>query len=239
MFLLGTIVNGVGILIGSLLGLLLPKVPPRFHETIMQGISLTVILIGLSMALSDSADILIIIISMALGGLLGTWLNIEGWLERMGEVAQKRLSRFGTSPMTEGFVTASLVFVVGSMAIVGAIQDGLNGVHKTLFAKTLLDFVTSTVLASTLGFGVLLSCIPVVIYEGLIAIIAHVFGAHLQNPAVIACMTASGGLLITGIGINILGLKKIAVGNLLPSMFIAAILKWMAPMIAVWFSFVK
>ncbi|KPV42520.1 hypothetical protein AN477_17265 [Alicyclobacillus ferrooxydans] len=226
---LGTLVNGAAILIGTGLGLLMPKVPPRFHSTVMQGLSLAVLLIGLSMALGDTGDILIIIISLVIGALLGEWINIDGLLNRMGDWVQRKFVRSDTSRTAEAFVTASLVFCVGSMAIVGAIQSGLTDVHRTLYAKSLLDFVSSTVFASTLGVGVVFSVLPVVLYEGGIATIAHLFGADLQNQAVISCMTATGGLLIAAIGINLLGLKKLAVGNLLPAMFVAALLKWWAP----------
>lgn len=229
MFLLGTIVNALAVIVGSLLGLRLPKIPDRFHDTVMQGIGLTVILIGLSMALSDSADILIIIVSMAIGGILGSWANIELRLDQLGQFVQRRLRVGGAGLAAEGFVTASLIFCVGSMSIIGSIQSGIGGNNHTLFAKSELDLVTSTVLASTFGIGVLLAVVPVVVYEGGIASLAHLFGAQLQNPAVITCMTATGGLLIAGIGMNVLGLKKVAVGNLLPAMFVAAALKGAAP----------
>ncbi|QSO47718.1 DUF554 domain-containing protein [Alicyclobacillus mengziensis] len=237
MYLLGTIVNGVAVLLGTSLGLLLPKVPPRFHTTVMQGLALTVVLIGLSMALSDSSDLLIIIISMVVGGLIGEWINIDHWLTRMGDWVQSKVSQSDTSKIAEGFVTASLVFCVGSMSIVGAIQSGLADMNRTLYAKSLLDFVSSTVFASTLGIGVLFSFIPVVVYEGGIATLAHAFGGQLQNQPVIAAMTAAGGLLIAAIGMNILGFKKLSVGNLLPAMFVAAGLKWLAPHITTLFSF--
>ena len=236
-YLFGTIVNGIAVLVGTSLGLLLPKVPPRFHTTVMQGLALTVVLIGLSMALSDSSDLLIIIISMVAGGLLGEWINIDHWLTRMGDWVQRKVSKSDTSKIAEGFVTASLVFCVGSMSIVGAIQSGLTDMNRTLYAKSLLDFVSSTVFASTLGVGVLFSFIPVVVYEGGIATLAHVFGGQIQNQPVIAAMTAAGGLLIAAIGINILGFKKLSVGNLLPAMFVAAGLKWLAPHITTLFSF--
>ncbi|MCL6452846.1 MAG: DUF554 domain-containing protein [Alicyclobacillus sp.] len=234
MFLLGTLVNGLAVLVGSVLGMVLPRIPDRFHHTIMQGIGLTVILIGLSMALGDSADILIMIVSMALGGLLGSWLDIERKLDQVGVWAERRFHRVAPGKTAEGFVTASLIFCVGSMSIVGAIQSGLGAGNHTLFAKSELDFVTSTVLASTFGPGVLLALVPVVVYEGFIALFAHLVGAHLQNEAVIGCLTATGGLLIMGIGINILGFKKVPVGNLLPAMFIAAFIKWGFPHISAW-----
>lgn len=226
--------NVFAVIVGSFLGLGLPKVPDRFHDTVMQGIALTVILIGLSMALNDSADILIIIISMAIGGLLGSWINIERRLDQLGERLQRHSGSSDGGRIAEGFVTASLIFCVGSLSIVGAIQSGISGDNHTLFAKSELDLVTSTVLASTFGMGVLFAVFPVAIYEGGIALLAHFLGKQLQDPAVFACMNAAGGLLIAGIGINILGIKKLAVANLLPAMFVAAALKWAAPYITSW-----
>lgn len=225
MFLLGTVVNAVAVFIGSVIGLVLPSIPERMKTTIMQGLSLAVILIGLSMALSDMKDILIIIISMVLGALLGEWIDIEAWLLRFGQAIEKRAKRLGDGQVAEAFVAASLLFCVGSMAIVGAIQSGVSGDNTTLYAKSTLDFFSSIVFTSTLGFGVAISALAVFFYEGIIAALAYFAGTAMNSAAVIGVMTASGGLLIVAIGINILGLKKIAVGNLLPAMFLAAIIK--------------
>lgn len=225
MFLLGTVVNAVAVLIGSVIGLVLPAIPERMKTTIMQGLSLAVILIGLSMALSDMKDVLLIIISMVLGALLGEWIDIEAWLMRFGQTIEKRAKRLGNGQIAEAFVAASLLFCVGSMAIVGAIQSGVSGSNTTLYAKSTLDFFSSIVFTSTLGFGVALAAVAVFLYEGVIASLAYFVGTALNSSTVIAIMTATGGLLIIGIGINIMGLKKIAVGNLLPAMFLAAIFK--------------
>lgn len=225
MFLLGTVVNALAVLVGSVIGLVLPSIPERMKSTIMQGLSLTVILIGFSMALSDMKDILLIIISVVLGALLGEWIDIEAGLLRFGQAVEKRAKRLGNGQIAEAFVAASLLFCVGSMAIVGAIQSGVSGDNTTLYAKSTLDFFSSIVFTSTLGFGVALSALAVFVYEGLIATLAYFAGTALNSAAVIGVMTATGGLLIVGIGINILGLKKIAVGNLLPAMFLAAVFK--------------
>lgn len=225
MFLLGTVVNAMGILLGSAIGLVLPSIPERMKTTIMQGLSLTVILLGLDMALTDMKDILLIILSMVIGALLGEWINIEAWLMRFGQAVEKRAKRLGTGQVAEAFVAASLLFCVGSMSIVGAIQSGVSGVNTTLYAKSTLDFFSSIVFTSTLGVGVALSAAAVFIYEGFIATLAYFAGGALDSQTFISIMTATGGLLIIGIGINILGLKKIAVGNLLPAMFVAALLK--------------
>ncbi|GMA50754.1 membrane protein [Alicyclobacillus contaminans] len=228
MFLLGSLVNAGAILFGVFVGFLIPRMSERFQEAMMQGLALAVMLIGLDMALKDSQDIMYIIVSLVIGGLLGTWWDVEGKLLGVGRMVESRTRRVQGST-AEAFVTASLVFCVGAMAIVGAIQSGVSGVHKTLYAKSLLDMVSAIVFTTTMGLGVALAAIPVLIYEGAIATISHFAGAVLQNPPVIACMTATGGLLIVGIGISLMGVKKINVGNLLPAMFVSPVLKWLVP----------
>jgi uncharacterized membrane protein YqgA involved in biofilm formation len=237
LFLLGTIVNALAILVGAFVGIILPAFSERMKTTIMQGLSLAVIMIGLDMSLKNDQDILLVILSLVIGALLGEWINIEGGLERFGNrieqffvrnrsASKSEHSGSHSRSIAEGFVVASLVYCVGSMAIVGAIQSGLQGDHKTLFAKSILDGVSAVVFSSTLGVGVALSALPVFLYEGAMAAMAHFAGLAINSPEFIQCMTATGGLLIVGIGINIMGLKKIHVGNLLPAIFIAPLLKW-------------
>ena len=226
LFLLGSVVNSVAILVGVTVGLMVPRLSEQTKTTIMQGLSLAVVLIGLSMALSDDNDILVIILAMVTGGLLGEWAKLEARLDSLGEWIEKKTHKRGNGQVAEAFVTASLVFCVGAMAIVGGIQSGLSDNHGTLFAKSLLDLVSAIIFTTTLGFGVALSAIPVFLYEGGIATLSHFAGAILQNQPVIAVMTATGGLLIVGIGITLLSLQRIHVGNLLPAMFVAPLLKW-------------
>lgn len=235
MFLAGTLVNTFAILLGAGIGVLVPTIPDRVKSTVMQGLSLTIIVIGLGMALKDSKDILIIIVSMVIGGLFGEWINIERGLDRVGKFAARKTRESSTGhSVSDAFVTASLVFCVGSMAILGAIQSGLQGSNTTLYLKSMLDFVTSTVFTTTMGIGVALAALPVLLYEGLIATVSYFAGSTLNAPAVIACMTATGGILIAAIGMNLLGVRKIAVGNLLPSMFVAAGLKALAGLLTHW-----
>jgi len=231
LFLLGTAVNAIAILVGAAIGLFLPQIPERMRDTIMQALALCVILIGIDMALKDTNDILIIILSLVLGTLVGELIDIEGRLLSIGRFLERRMKRKGSSPLAEAFVAASLLYCVGSLAIIGSIQSGMLGVNKTLYAKSILDGFSSIIFSSTLGIGVALAAIPVFIYEGLIAFISHFAGAALNSPTIIACVTATGGLMIVGIGLNVYGLKKIAVGNLLPAMLFAGVLKWLAPYI--------
>lgn len=226
MFLIGTIVNAIAVAFGSLIGLVIPSIPERMKLTIMQGVALCVILIGATTAFADANDILVIIASVVVGALIGEWINIELWLERLGAFVEKRFKQKSGGGVAEGFVVASLVFCVGSMAIVGAFQDGFLGHHKVLFAKSLLDGFSSIIFASTLGVGVMLSAIPIFLYEGLIATASFLLGNVLNSPPIINCMSATGGLLIVGIGINLMEIKKVKVGNLLPAMFVAAVFKW-------------
>jgi len=218
---LGTIVNVIAIICGSLLGLLFRKgIPDNYKEIIMSGIGLSVILIGVKSALS-SDQLLIVIFSVIIGAGIGEFLKIEAKLEALGSYFERRLASKSsdTGSFARGFVTASLVFCVGSMAIVGALESGLTGNHQTLFAKSILDGVTSLIFASSLGIGVLFSGVAVFLYQGAITLTA-VFMKNLLVAETISQMTSVGGLLILAIGLNLLGITKVRVGNLLPGIFL-------------------
>ena len=218
---LGTIVNVIAIICGSLLGLLFRKgIPENYKEIIMSGIGLSVILIGIKSALS-SDQLLIVIFSVIIGAGIGEFLKIEAKLESLGSYFERRLASKSsdTGSFARGFVTASLVFCVGSMAIVGALESGLTGNHQTLYAKSILDGVTSLIFASSLGIGVLFSGVAVFLYQGAITLTA-VFMKNLLVAETISQMTSVGGLLILAIGLNLLGITKIRVGNLLPGIFL-------------------
>jgi len=224
--LLGTFVNTIAIIAGSLLGLTFRGgIPEKYHTTIMQSLGLVVILIGLKGALSTDS-ILLLIFSLVIGSGIGEMLEIEARLEGVGRWFERQMKQAGNG-ISKGFVTASLVYCVGSMAIVGALESGLTGNHQTLFAKAVLDGVSSIIFASTLGFGVLLSSLPVFLYQGLITITATLI-KPLLTPEVITEMSSVGGLLITAIGINLLEIKRLKVGNMLPSIFIPLV--WMGMM---------
>ncbi len=208
----------LAIIAGSLLGLLLKGgIKERYRLTIMQAIGLAVIMIGLQSALKTDA-ILVVIFSLAIGGLLGEWINIEIRLEHLGQWLEKRFSATG-GEFAKGFVTASLIYCVGSMAIVGALESGLNDNHQILYAKSVLDGISSVVFASTFGLGVFFSAFPVLLYQGIITLSASLLKLVLVN-AVVTQMSAVGGLLIMAIGINILNITRIKVGNMLPSIFV-------------------
>ncbi|MEJ2477422.1 MAG: DUF554 domain-containing protein [Desulfobacterales bacterium] len=218
---LGTIVNTVSIIAGSLIGLLFRGgISEKYNRTMMQAIGLAVVLIGIKTALKTDA-ILIVILSLAIGGILGELLGIEDRLELLGNWIGKRLSKDSTG-IARGFVSASLLFCVGAMAIVGSMESGLSGDHLTLFAKSILDGLSSVFCASTLGIGVIFSAASVFVYQGLITMTASFLGQFLV-PDVVSQMSAIGGLLILAIGIGLLEIKKIKVGNILPAIFIPLI----------------
>lgn len=216
---LGTIVNTLAIVIGGVMGLLFGQaLPERMKKTVIQGIGLAVLLIGGSMAL-QTKNPLIIITSLVLGGVIGEWINIELRLQHLGEWLERKFSKNGQeSGFTKAFVATSLIYCVGAMAIMGSLESGLTGKHNILFAKSMLDGVSALVFASSMGPGVLVSALAVLVYQGSITLTAGLLQGLLSSQ-VIAEMGATGGLLILGIGFNILEIKEIKVGNLLPAIF--------------------
>ena len=226
---MGTIVNTLTVIAGSLIGLFLKKgLPPKWQETIMQGIGLCVCVIGLQMALKTN-NIMIVIVSMVIGGVIGEAIDIEDLLNSFGNFIGKKITgnkqsgdKSSASIIGEGFVAASLVFCVGAMAIVGSFQDGLTGDHTTLYAKAILDGIASIVFAANMGVGVLFSAISVALYQGVLTAGAGLL-APIISDAMMVEITATGGLLIVAIGINMLKMAKIRIGNLIPAMIIAGV----------------
>lgn len=222
----GTIVNVAAIGVGTLLGLLLKKgIPENVKKTVMQGIALAVLLMGGNMALQGT-HMLVVIVSLTLGGICGELLKVEERLERMGLFIERRIGGNGGN-IAHAFVTSSLLFCVGAMAVVGAIEDGLTGNPGTLYAKSMLDGVTSVFFASTMGIGVIFSGLSVLLYQGAITLLATSI-KDILNTFVICQLTSTGGLLIIGVAVNLLGIKKISVGNLLPAILIVILLAYYA-----------
>ena len=219
---IGAIVNTLAAVVGGLLGSLLKKgIPERFADLVQKGLALCVLYIGIKGSLVGT-NTLVTILSLVLGAILGELINIDGAIERLGAWAQRKLSK-GGSRLGEGFVTASLLFCVGSMAVVGSLQSGLTGNHETIFTKSMLDFVSAIILASTLGLGVCLSGIFVLVYQGAIVLLAR-WAAPILSDYVVAEMSCAGSLLIVALGLNMLGITKLKVANLLPAMFLPIIL---------------
>lgn len=226
---LGTIVNAAAIIAGGSAGSILRNgLPERFRTTVMQAIGLSVVVIGLSGSLEgifsvnsggklESGYIMTMIFSLVLGSLAGEAMNIEQKLEQMGNWFQNRFAK-GSSNFAEGFVNASLVYCVGAMAIVGALEDGFSGDTATLFAKSILDGVSAIVFAATMGIGVAFSALSILLYQGSITLLAGVIKPWM-GPELISQVSLVGSVLIMAIGFNMLEIKRIKVGNLLPAMF--------------------
>jgi uncharacterized membrane protein YqgA involved in biofilm formation len=215
-FMLGTIVNSLSILIGGLAGSLFKnKISSTYNETIMKALGLSVILIGLKGALQVN-NVLLLIISLALGTLIGEMMKIEKGIENVGAWLESKFSKQGG--IANGFVTATLVYCVGAMAIMGALESGLSNKHDILYAKSLLDGISAIIFSSSLGIGVCFSAISVFIYQGIITLTASLMKQFLI-ASVINEMSAIGGLLIVAIGANMLDIKRIKVGNMLPAIF--------------------
>lgn len=224
---LGTLVNSAAIVVGAVAGTLLRRgIPAAWKETILAAMGLCVTVIGMKMA-QGSAHLVLVVVSLALGALVGEALDLDGRLTRFGQWLQRRLlgkrSAATGSSLGEAFVSASLLFCIGAMAIVGAIEDGLAGNHEILFAKASLDGVISVVLASTLGIGVALSAVSVLVYQGVITLLSFWMQQFLTE-AVIGEISATGGVMILAIGLNLLGVTKIRLANLIPGLAVLVLL---------------
>ncbi len=223
MILQGTLVNVAAVVVGSLIGRWAGQLlSQRLRHTMMAGLGLAVLLIGLQLAL-QSQQLMIVIGSLIFGGFVGELIGIEKRLEQFGEGLQRRFS--GAGPIAEGFVTASLLFCVGAMAVMGALQDGLGDRPTILYAKAALDGVAAIALTSTLGIGVIFSAVSLLVYQGGITLAAGLAKRVLTEP-VVTEMNAVGGLLIVAIAIDLLGIRRLPVGNLLPAIFVAIVLLW-------------
>ena len=215
---LGTFVNTMAIIGGSLIGLIFSRfIPTKIADSLIHAVAFAVILIGLKMAWKTDAFI-ILICSLAFGTIIGELGRIEDRVNNLGSWLEERFAKPGSS-ISKGFVTTSLLYCVGSMAIVGALESGLTGNHDTLFAKSVLDGLGSIIFAASLGIGVLFSAASVFLYQGLITVSAS-FMKQFLTPEVITQMSAVGGLLIVAMGFNMLEMVKIKVGNCLPAIFI-------------------
>lgn len=217
----GVGVNVIAIILGSIFGLVFKRfIKQSYKETIMNGLAITVIIMGI-MNVIESKEYIIVIVSVVVGSLIGELLNIEAKINRFADflcsVFEKNKKE--NSTFSEGFVTTTLIFCVGAMAILGSLESGLMGNHDTLFAKAILDGVAAVIFASTLGIGVMFSVIPVFLYEGSIVLGATLIKDFL-TPEMITEISAVGGILIIAIALNILELKKIKVGNMLPAIII-------------------
>jgi len=222
LILIGSIVNAIGIILGGTLGLILKGgIPKKTTELITTGLGIIIATIGIGYTLKSQA-LLVVIFSTIFGSLIGELINIEGNIERFAKFAEKKMSKIGVGFST-GFVTTSILYCVGSMAILGALQSGLENKHDILYAKSLMDAVLSIVFASTLGYGVIFSAVPVFIYQGILTLLSGTMAPYIGNNIIVE-MTATGGILLIGIGLNVSEIKKVKVGNMLPAIFLPPIL---------------
>jgi uncharacterized membrane protein YqgA involved in biofilm formation len=220
----GTIINSMAIIVGCIFGLILKgHFPKRMSAILFQGIGLVTLVLGIQMAI-QAKDILLIILSLVIGGILGELIDIEKRLDNAGEKIKSLFKQIkGNEYFTEGFVTASLLYCVGSMAVMGAIEEGISGNPNILMAKSVLDGISSIIFSASLGIGVLFSAIPVFLYQGTITRIAFLIKNWITTD-IINEMAAVGGILIIGLSLGILEVKKIKTANLLPSLLIITIL---------------
>lgn len=227
----GTLINVATVLAGTGVGLTVgARLTERLQQTVLSGLGLVTLVIGIDLALAWGREgttpntPIVVLGGLLLGGLAGEALDLEGRLERVGAAVQRRLARDDRgSTLAEGFVTASLLFCVGSLAVVGAIQDGLTGDYTTLATKATLDGFAAIALAASLGWGVGLAAVSVLLYQGAITLGAGIFDELLQGEALMA-LTSVGGLTIVGIGLKLLGIKDVRVANFLPGLVFAPLL---------------
>jgi len=225
---LGVIVNTVAILVGGIVGLLVNKgIPKRFSGAIMTGIGLCTMFIGISGALQGENPI-ILVISIVSGVATGTALKIDKRINSLGEKIEKRFSVSGEgeekSTIAQGFVTASLLFCVGAMAVIGSINSGLTGDHSIIFTKSTLDLIAAAMLAVSLGAGVLFAAASVFIYQGLLVLLSQLLRPLLDNPSILAEMNCAGSVIIIALGLNLIGVTKIKVADFLPAIVFSPII---------------
>jgi len=221
---IGTIVNFFTVIAGSAIGLIVhSKLPERYIKIVFQGIGLFTLLIGIQMGLKTQ-NLLIMVFSIILGSITGEFFNIETNTNKLAEILKKKV-KSKNDKFTEGLITSFLLFCMGSMSVLGCIQEGLGGSPDLLFAKSALDGFSSIALASSMGIGVMFSAIPLLIYQGGLTLFAS-FLQHILTAQVVNELTSVGGLLLLGLGINLLEIKKIKVLNMLPALLYAAILAY-------------
>ena len=222
----GVLVNVALVILGSLLGLLFGRLlPEKLSKAAMTGIGLCTLFIGIQGSLKAESP-LALIAAMVLGVVLGTLLDIDGFVIRLGDKAQALTKGRGGS-VSEGFVTASLLFCVGAMAVVGSLEAGLAGNNATLYTKSALDFVAALFLAASLGIGVALSALSVLVYQGAIALLAGLL-APVMTPGAVTALSSTGSLVIVALGLNLLGITKIKVADFLPALIIAPVISIIA-----------
>ncbi len=222
MVLTGTIVDALGILVGGAAGLAAHKlwkqgIPERFSDMVLKGVGLSVLYVAFS-GMLDGSKVLVIVLSLVSGAIIGEWINLDSKMTSLGNALEKRFSHGQSGAFSQGFLSATLLFCVGTMAIKGSLDSGLIGDHSTLFAKAVMDTVLALVFASSMGAGVLFSAVPVFLYQGAIALLAAAAQPFLGD-AVIAEMNSVGSLLLFALALDMLGVLRLRLANFIPAMF--------------------
>jgi len=220
----GTLINAGAILIGSIIGISIhSRLPERFTKIVFQSLGLFTLFLGVYMGLKTN-NFFLIIISLVIGGILGELIHLDIKINQMGDFLKSKF-KSDNSKFSEGLVTAFLLFCMGSVTILGAIEEGLGGKPNLLLAKSVLDGVSSIALAAAFGFGVAFSIIPLLIYQGGLTLLAFYFGNYFSEP-IINELTSVGGIMLIGLGINILEIKQLKIINLLPSLVVIILLAY-------------
>lgn len=224
MIISGTIINVLAVVTGSLIGLLFhARLPQRFSTIIFQAIGLFTLVLGFVMALK-AQEWIIVILSLISGAVIGEWLDLERFFDRLATKTGKAFKAEGKG-FNEGLLTAFLLFCMGSMTILGAIEEGLGGKPELYYIKSIMDGISSIALASGLGIGVLFSVVPLFIYQAGLTLLASYFGSFMPE-LIIAGITSTGGVILVGLGINILKISTIRVLNLLPALLMSIIISY-------------
>jgi len=219
---IGTAINVVAVLVGGGIGTLVgARLSEGMRETAMNAIGLVTVLVGVQSFLRFD-NVLVPLVSVIVGLVIGELLGVDATLKRFGDYLERRFSK-GESPVSRAFVTTSLLFCVGPLTILGSLQDGISGDYKLLALKSALDFVAALSFASVLGWGVLLSAGSILVVQGSLTLAGALFGAFMDEPMILA-MTSTGGVLLLGLGLGLLGLKEVRVANMLPALALAPLL---------------
>lgn len=222
---MGTLINVIAVIIGSLIGILINrKLPEKIITIIFQVMGLFTLVLGISMSLKTE-HYLIVIGSLVAGAVIGEWVDLDKYMNRWSENLKKRL-KFRNSKFTDGMITAFLLYCMGAMTILGAIEEGVEGSYDILMMKSLMDGVSSIALAAGLGIGVIFSAIPLLIYQGGLTLFSAMIGEHFTE-VIISDLSATGGILLIGLGINILEIRHLKILNMVPALVIVVILSYL------------
>lgn len=228
MFLLGTLVDGLLIAVGTILGKIFKDIPENMKSTLMYALSVAIMILGVQMGM-QTTQFLVVIISLVFGTVIGEYIDLENKLNMLGSKLEKVMGPNSSNNISQAFITSTLIFVIGAMGIIGALDSGIRGEHGILYTKGILDGFLALILTTTLGVGVIFSAFSVIIYQGSIALFATQINKFVPPEALdifINEVTATGGVMILAIGLNLSGITKIRVANMLPSVLVTAFIVW-------------